>query len=467
MKSEKKIAVFGAGISGLATAHWLTQKGYDVTVFDSAGKAGGSMQTVFEEGYLVDFGPNSGLETTPLIAKLAEDVGIKNEMIYASEQANKRYILKNEKLLPLPTGPGALLKSSIFTIGGKFRVAFEPFVGKSDDGYYQSLYSFVERRLGKQFADYVIDPFVSGVYAGDPNKLSVQSAFPKVFALEQKYGGLIKGMIKGAKERKKSSETSKQSAKMFAFKNGMQSFPEAIAKSLGNKVKLSSKVVKVIDVDYGKRILYDNPDGSHAELEVDVIVSTIPASSTAELFDEIDNNLPQKLNQIVYPPVMVIYAGYDFSQIKRKLDGFGFLIPSKEQKNFLGAIWSSTIFPNRAPDGKASFTIFTGGIRNQKILKQTEDETIAYALKDFKEVMGISGEPEYLSFKLWPKAIPQYNLGYIEIEKYCDEFETKNPGLFLSGNFRGGISVGDCVKNSELVTNKVIDYMNNKYGANE
>jgi len=449
--NQNNIVIIGAGISGLTRAYFLTKKGFNVTVLESRDVVGGSMRTIKKDGYLIDFGPNSGLETTPLIKQMVDELGLSEQFIYADEVGNNRYILKKGELLPLPTGGGAFLKSELFSTKAKLRLMAEPFIGKSDDGYYQSISEFVTRRLGHEFLDYAIDPFVSGVYAGDPSKLSVKSAFPKLYRLEELYGGLIKGMIKGAKERKARNEESKQSAKMFSFKDGMQVLPNAIAEYLGDKVKLNANVDKVLKSENGYKVRF-NVNGVPAEIETDEVISAVPSYTAAKIFNEIDPNLAAHLNGIFYPSVMVIYLGYDKLKISRNLDGFGFLIPGKEKRNFLGAIWSSTIFPNRAPKGKAGFTIFVGGAKKQDYNWNKPDLIIAEVLSQFERIMKITGSPELVEYNIWKHAIPQYNIGYIEHENYFLRFEKANPGLHLTANFRGGISVGDCVKsNGELI----------------
>lgn len=453
--SEKKIVIIGAGISGLATAFWLNKNGHEVTVIESHSIVGGAMQTVCENGYLVDYGPNSGLETTPLIRQLVDELELTTEMIYANENSNKRYILREGKLQVLPTGLVPFIKTKLFSFKGKLRLFKEPFVGKSCDGYNQSIAQFVERRLGKEFLDYAIDPFVSGVFAGDPAKLSVKSAFPKLYRLEEVYGGLVKGMIKGARERKKRAEESKQSAKMFSFFNGMQTLPNAIANRFAEKIILEATVKKVERLN-SKWIVSFEKNGSLESIECDRIISTIPAYKAADIFESLDANLNSHLNAIYYPPVMVLYLAFDKKDIGIPLDGFGYLIPSKEKKNFLGAIWSSIIFPNRCIEDKAVFTLFVGGARNPQILEQDSQYLINAAVSEFKKIMKTNSDPVFFKSKLWKKAIPQYNLGYIEHEMYFEKFEEKNPGIFLSGNYRGGISVGDCLKNSEIVYKKVI-----------
>src|SRR5690606_10666774 len=182
---NKKIVILGAGITGLTTAYLLNKEGFDVTVLEKKNEVGGSMESVWIDGCLFDRGPNSGLETTPLLAKLVDELNLKDELLYGSREANKRYILRGSKLHPLPMSPMAFFKTDLFSLKAKLRIFAEPFVGRSKDGYYQSIAEFVTRRLGGEFLDYVINPFVAGVYAGDPKQLSVKSAFPKLYALEE------------------------------------------------------------------------------------------------------------------------------------------------------------------------------------------------------------------------------------------------------------------------------------------
>lgn len=454
MNNKKKVVVLGAGISGLSTAYWLHKDGFDVKILEAKSEAGGAMETSHQNGFLVDFGPNSGLETTPLIRQLVDEIGLSDEMIYASEISNKRYILRNNQLQALPTNPSLFIKTKLFSVKGKLRLLGEPFIRKSSDGYYQSIAQFVRRRLGEEFLDYAIDPFVSGVFAGDPNRLSVKSAFPKLYRLEEVYGGLVKGMVKGARERKKRAEESKQSAKMFSFINGMQSFPKAIAAKLKDKIEFDCSVKKIEKHESGYKIIYEK-NNSTIEISSDIIISTVPAYVASMIFGGMDKHLSGHLDNIYYPPVMVLYLGFNKKDIGLPLDGFGYLIPSKEKKNFLGAIWSSTIFPNRCDDNKAAFTIFVGGARSPHLFENDKQKLIDTALNEFKQIMKINSDPIFMKERMWNKAIPQYNIGYIEHENYFDKFEKDNPGIFLGGNYRGGISVGDCVKNSELIFNKV------------
>jgi oxygen-dependent protoporphyrinogen oxidase len=455
MNTEKKIVIMGAGISGLTTAYILKKDGFDVTILEKNSQAGGTMESTRTDGYLFDKGPNSWLETTPLIGDLVRELHLEGELLYGSKEANKRYIVRNNQLHPLPMTPGAFIKTKLFTPQGKARLFAEPLIGRSRDGYYQSIADFVKRRLGSEFLDYAINPFIAGVYAGDPTQLSVKSALPKLYALEEKYGGLMIGTVRSHKERKKRAEKAKASAKMFSFKNGMQVLPLALAESLKENIINGAEVtsVKKSGVDY--TVSY-NFFGETKIIKSPLVLSTMPAYCASEIFAGLDTKLTEHLNAVYYPPVIVLYLVYNKKDIGQPLDGFGFLVPQVEKKSFLGALWSSVIFPDRASEDQAALTIFIGGSRDPEVEKYDKDLLYKRVKDELHEIMHITAEPVFTAERFWKKSIPQYNIGYIEHEKYFEKFEENFPGLYLGGNYRGGISVGDCIKNSDSIAQKII-----------
>jgi oxygen-dependent protoporphyrinogen oxidase len=456
---SKKVVVIGAGISGLTPAYFLAKEGFDVTVLEKKREVGGSIETIREKGFLFDRGPNSGLETTPVLSRIVSELRLSDDLVYANKEASVRYILRDNMLHPLPMNPAAFIKTKLFSGKAKARLFAEPFIGRSKDGYYQSIADFVKRRLGQEFLDYAINPFVAGVYAGNPEDLSVKSSFPKLYELEEKYGGLIVGTVKSIKERRQRAEKSKQSARMFSFRDGMQKLPAAIASWLGDRIYTFCDVSSIEKKGNGFRIIYNNA-GHHKEIECDILISTVPAYTAAELFKSWDEKLTEHLNAVYYPPVLALMLGYNKESIRQSLDGFGFLVPAKERRSFLGAIWSSVIFPNRTDDDKAAFTLFVGGARDPEVGNIDKEILIKKVRGEFEKIMGITEEPVYIGYKYWAKAIPQYNLGYIEHERYFDEFEKRNPGLNFSGNYRGGISIGDCLKNGELLAERIKTIIN-------
>jgi len=456
----EEIIIIGSGITGLTTAYWLKKEGFKVKILESSNRVGGNIHTEKHLDFVFDTGPNSGLETTPLIRQLVEELNLQDEFIYAKKEANKRYILRDNVLHPLPMNPKDFITTKLFSTKGKLRVLFEPFVGKSNDGYYQSLAEFVRRRLGQEFLDYAINPFVSGVFAGDPEDLSVKSAFPKLYRLEEVYGGLFKGMVKGAKERKKRAEKSKQSAAMFSFRNGMSVLPNKLGEFLKDEILLNHSVVEIKKSEKGFVVRAES-NGNQISLESESILFTIPAYKTAEILKSFDGYLFNHLNTIYYPPVLVLNVIYRKDKINQALDGFGFLIPEKEKKSFLGAIWNDAIFPNRGNEQFATFTLFVGGVRQSKIFEKDLNEIINVVLNEFEQIMKITQKPESIKYRFWERAIPQYSIGYIEKEKAMDEFERNNKGIFLGGNYRGGISVGDCIKNSRIHFERISNFVRN------
>lgn len=452
--------IIGAGISGLATAFLLKKNGLNVIVLEAESEVGGTMKSKRVNDYLVEFGPNSALETTHLFKQIADEIGISNEMVYANEFANKRYIFKNGKLHPIPMKPQEFFKSKLWSWTGKFRIMLEPFHGRAkntagDPYWEETVAQFVRRRLGKEFLDYTINPFVAGVYAGDPEKLGVRSAFPRLYALEEKYGGLIIGTIKGAKERKKREEKSKITAKMFSFIDGMGTLPNAISNYLGNSVITEAKV-KSIKKDVKGYIVEFEKDGRIENLFSEAVVVSTPAYAAAEIVKELSAKIEDALKQIYYPPVAVVIFGYKEEQIGIELDGFGYLIPEKEKRKILGTLWSSTIFPKRAPNGYVELTTFVGGTRQPELALKGDDELTKIVSDELKDIMKIKGEPEFVWISKWEKAIPQYNIGHLRIMAMIDEFEKENPGIYLCANYRGGISVGDCVMSAEKTANKIL-----------
>lgn len=456
----EEIVIIGAGITGLSTAYWLKKDGFKVKILEASNQVGGNIKTEKHQNFVFDTGPNSGLETTPLIKQIVDELNLQDEFVYANKESNKRYILRDNVLHPLPMNPKDFITTRLFSTSGKFRVLLEPFIGKSKDGYYQSVAEFVRRRLGQEFLDYAINPFVSGVFAGDPENLSVKSAFPKLYRLEEVYGGLFKGMIKGAKERKQRAEKSKQSAAMFSFRNGMSALTNRLGEFLKDEILLNHQLTKVQKVD--DRILINAvEDGNEKVFETKSVLFTIPAYSTAEILRELDGYLYNHLITIYYPPVLVLNVIYRKDKIGQPLDGFGFLIPEKEKKSFLGAIWNDSIFPNRGDQDFASFTIFVGGARQAKIFENDLNELINRVLSEFEQIMKITIKPESIKYKFWEKAIPQYSLGYIEKENAINQFEKNNKGIFVGGNYRGGISVGDCIKNSKIHFERLANFVRN------
>lgn len=461
MNQNHKVIVIGGGITGLTVTHHLHRQGIDAALFEREVNTGGTITTLQNDGWVVERGPNSGLDTTPLLKELFTELGIKDKLIYANPCADKRYVLRNGDLHPIPMSPLAFFSSKLWSASGKFRILKEPFIGKSLKE--ETISEFVTRRLGTELLDYAINPFVAGVFAGDPSKLSVRSAFPKLYALEEKYGGLIRGMIMGARERKKRAEKAKDRSRQFSFINGMQMLPDAIHASLGNKVNCRMQIVGIRNnAGNGAQGFSMEVISGEKPMSVtsDIVVLAIPSYAAAELIKEFDPELARDLASIYYPPVAEVFLGYGKGQVGRPLDGFGFLIPEKENRKILGTIWSSVIFPGRAPDGFDGFTTFLGGSRQPAMASLPDKELVGTVHGELKEIMKIQGEPVVSFINRWERAIPQYQLGHGEIMKRIEDFEIRHKGLVLGGNYRGGISISDCIISAKRISDQVRLLMN-------
>jgi oxygen-dependent protoporphyrinogen oxidase len=462
--TKTDVIVIGEGITGLCIAYWMKKRGIKVTVLAKDNEVGGTMKSVLDQGFLYETGANTALETTPLFKELISELNLKSEFSYASPEGKNRYILRDGVLHSMPLGPGSFISTKLFSPAAKLRVLKEPFIGRADKE--ESIAEFVERRLGREFLDYAIDPFVAGVFAGKPEQLSVRSAFPKLYALEEKYGGLVKGMIKGAKERKQRAEKAKDRAETFSFISGMQKLPQAIGASLGNSVILNAKVTNIRNLTTTRNEPVNEPDArrylieylhhdKETEIEADHVVFAVPAYDASPIIKSLSVETAHVLSSIYYSPIISIFLGVRREDIGRRLDGFGFLIPSKEKRKILGCLWNSCLFDNRAPAGMVAVNAFIGGSRQPELTMMNDERVIQTTVDELKSIMQLSGNPIYLHLTRWQKSIPQYEIGYQQKMEALTQFEESQPGIVLAGNYRGGISVGDCVQNAYEIAEKL------------
>lgn len=318
----------------------------------------------------------------------------------------------------------------------------------------------MRRRLGAEFLDYAINPFVGGVYAGNPEMLSVSAAFPRLHQLEQEHGSLIRGQLLGARARDRDLEKSKQSAPIFAFREGMQTLTDAIARHLP-RIELGTKVVSVTAGDNCYVINADST-GTRREFRAPAVLLAVPAYAAARLVASIAPHAATALAEIPYPPVAVAHSAYRRSAITHPLDGFGMLVPECERRQILGTIFSSSLFDNRAPRELALLTTFLGGMRQPELAQLGEREIAYIAEAENAELLGIAGRAEFVKVTRWARAIPQYTLGHSVRIAQLDEAERMFPGLFFCANYRGGVAIGDCIKSGHRTANAMADFLHGR-----
>lgn len=448
-----KVVIVGAGISGLCIAFFLKRAGIPVLVLEAEEEVGGTMRSRRIGGYLVELGPNSALETTPLFQELIGALGLAQERVYANEAAKNRYILRDGTLHPLPMSPLAFVRSRLWSWRGKLRLLAEPLHGRADTE--ESVADFVRRRVGQEFLDYAVNPLVAGIYAGDPERLSVRFAFPRLFALEAQYGGLILGLLRGARERRRRPEASRLVARLFSFREGMGMLPRAIAATLDDALWLATRATGLSRIGAAFEIAFER-EGRRDALRAERVVLAVPAYRAAPLIESFAPEAARALRRIVYPPVSAVVLGYREAAIGRPLDGFGFLVPEKEGRRILGTIWNSAIFPDRAPQGSVTLTTFVGGMRQPELAQRSDEELINLVAEELGEIMRLRDAPEFAYISRWERAIPQYELGYGEILATLDGVEREHAGLYFCANYRGGIAVGDCLRNAHETTRRIL-----------
>jgi oxygen-dependent protoporphyrinogen oxidase len=450
-----RIAIVGGGISGLSLAYCLFEKdpSCDIIVLESERRPGGKIWTDRADGFLCEGGVNGFLDNRPKTLELSQKVAIKP--IRSSEAARKRFVFSEGKLHRLPETPPAFLKSGLLSLSGRIRVIAELLVpGRASNE--ETLAQFARRRLGREAYEKLIDPMASGIYAGDPEMLSLKACFPRVYNLEKKYGGLIRGMMRLKKERKR------QGAKedvgpgpggiLTSFYDGMGELVEALKKVLGDKVKVGCEVSSIDRKDKIYTVFLKNGK----EIETDVVVMASPAYATANLIQSLDRELASIISEIPYPALSVVCMGFKKDKIRSQLDGFGFLIPAREKRKILGTLWDSSIFPNRAPEGHVLLRSMLGGARASDMAMENDSRLVDTVRGELADIMDIANEPDFVRIYRHEKAIPQYTTGHAGKMIRIDSLLSKHNGLYLTGNAYRGIGVNDCIENSFKLSEKIL-----------
>ena len=458
-KQDRTVAVIGGGITGLTAAFRLQEAGIPVTVYESGGRVGGVIRSIRRDGYLAEAGPNTILETSPKVAELVADLGLEDRRLYPDPRAKNRYVVRNQRLVNMPSSPLGFASTPLFSPSAKLRLLAEPFIRRAPEAVEESVAQFVVRRLGREFLDHAIDGLVSGIYAGDPDRLSVPQAFPKLHKLEQRYGSLLKGQILGARERKRSGEVAKPDAPKFSFDEGLQVLTDTLYSKLGEAVRLYCAVAKLEQLQSGWLVTAEC-GGYEVEREHSAVLYAGTAFRLAQM--QIDTNAYVNwpaFSQISYPPVASVALGFHREDVAHPLDGFGMLIPHAEEFNILGTIFSSSLFPNRAPAGHVLLTSYLGGARSPDLASRSADELYDVTWADLRQLLGITGKPTFRQHVLFPKAIPQYEVGFGRFRTLMRDIESKAPGFFLAGHYRDGISLADSIVSATAASARVDEFL--------
>ncbi len=484
--------IIGAGLTGLVAAHRLKKLGRDVLLLDSGARAGGVIYSNDVEGFLIEAGPNSFRGTHELL-DLVDELALSDELVTADPRA-PAYVYSGAELHAVPMSPAALIKTNLLTTSAKLRLLREPFIKRrtvegvgqtvslssSEEDHLvqqnlsrharqtdslpnlaeESIASFVRRRLGNEILEKLVAPFLSGVYAGNPEALSVQACFPKLAEFEAEAGSILRGAVKAMRASRKAhrpGEPPKRSLRPYrlcSFRRGMGELPKKLAQGLGESLLTEARVVNLHKTDDAFEIAVEHR-GENKTLACSALVIATPAFATAKLLSSFAPEMAALVTEIPYASIASVPLAYRTEQVARKLAGFGFLAPRREGLRTLGSIWNSCLFAERAPDGWVVTTNFIGGATDPEAVSLSDDELIRTVHSNLSKVLGLTGEPRRLPITRYERGIPQYTLGHAARVAKLEAFRQNHFGLWLAGNYLGGVSLGDCVKQAERIAAEI------------
>ncbi|MDO9694667.1 MAG: protoporphyrinogen oxidase [Candidatus Latescibacteria bacterium] len=466
----RRAVVIGGGVSGLATALRLldgaTQRGLDlrVDVLEAAPDFGGNLRTLAHDGWRLEWGPNGFLDNEPATLRLVERLGLSGELVRSSDAARRRFLVVGGRLREIPASPPAFLRTDLFTPRAKLRVLGELLVPRrrdlgraaEDPATDESVWEFGRRRLGRDFAELMLDPMVKGIFGGDARRLSLAAAFPRMVELERDHGSLFRALAAISRKRRKAADAG-PSGTLHSFREGMAALPAALARSLGADPRatlVTSRGVASLRRDGdGWRVGAD--DGG--SIACDAVVHAAPAHAAAAHLRGLDPALAGQLDGIPYVPMAVIALGYARDDVAHDLDGFGMLIPTCEHSRLLGALWTSSIFPGRAPQGRVLLHCMAGGPLDPRVLDDGDGALRDRAVAELRGLLGLRGEPVMVQVFRHARAIAQYEPGHLALLRRIDARLADLPGLHLSGSSYRGVSVNACLKESESMAAAVLD----------
>jgi oxygen-dependent protoporphyrinogen oxidase len=465
----KRALIIGGGISGLATAFYLQRSALaeglelEVQVLEKEERPGGKIWSIKDQGYLCEWGPNGFLDSKPQTLDLCEDLGISGQLLRSNDDARKRYIFSNGMLHRLPENGPSFFASKLISWPGKIRLAMEPFAPKSPAGVDETLAAFGRRRLGNEALQKLISPMVSGIFAGDPETMSLKSCFPRIAELESEYGGLVMAMVLLARKKRREraegkvvSSAAGPGGVLTSFREGIHEITESLAKSLGTGVVATGQDVR--EVSQGKSVPFRVRTGA-GELDADLVVVATPSFAAAGMLRSVQGDIADILEGIPYSSMTVACFGYERERLEHNLDGFGFLIPKAEGMATLGTLWDSSIFDNRAPEGHVLLRSMLGGACFPEYIELPDEEVVARVQNDLRTILGIKESPEFVRIFRHEKAIPQYSVGHGARLKALEESLCSFPGLVITGNSYRGISLNDCVASAVRAADEGIAYL--------
>lgn len=456
IKKTVDVVLIGAGLTGLTAAFYLHKQGKRVAVIEKENRIGGQIESLHHKGFIFEKGPNTGVLSYPEVAELFQDLSPLCELETANEDAKRRLIWKGERFHEIPSSLLGGVTTSLFSLKDKFRILGEPFRAKGEDPN-ESVASLTRRRLGKSFLNYAVDPFLSGVYAGNPETLITKYALPKLYRLEQAYGSFIKGAIAKAKQPK-TDRDKLANKKVFSAIGGLEQIPKAIAKKIGaHSFYLAAKdtAIRPEGDHWSTRF---SREGNSFELLSKQVVTTVGGYALPQLLPFLERDILSKITNLRYAPVVQISVGIkDTGNLH--FNAFGGLVPSCEKRDVLGILFPSACFEGRAPQKGALFSFFIGGVKRVELTQKTDEELTALVLDHLHSMLKFPKEvePDLIHIFRHPRAIPQYEQTSEERFKSIDRIQREYKGLILAGNIKDGIGMSDRIKQGVSIARELAD----------
>jgi oxygen-dependent protoporphyrinogen oxidase len=446
----------GGGISGLSLAFELLNRGASVLLFEAASRVGGTIQSTVDQGFITEAGPNGFLDREPATRALATALGLTDRIRPADAVAKKRFIFTRGALREVPSSPPAFLKSNILPFTARLRVALELFTRRRRDAEDETLADFARRHLGEAATRVLIDAMQAGIFAGNPEKLSLAATFPKMAELERDHRSLILAMVRLQKQRRGTgiaTETSGPSGTLCSFEGGLETLTRTLGESLAPSIR-RSEARSIARLGTGWRLQISTANAEEW-VEAERLVLAVPSYVAARLLRPLDGALAAELDAIQYAPVCVVHLGYP--RIERAVpNGFGFLVPSEEKMRILGAIFISSIFPWRSVERRTLLTCMVAGARQPELFDLSDAELLNCVRQDLQRALGLSADPSFHRVSRWQRGIPQYNVGHLARLRRIDAQLSKLPGLSLTGNAFRGVGLNDCIRNSAALAKKLM-----------
>ena len=444
--------VVGAGISGLVCAYSLRKSGIAAQIVEASPRPGGVIHSVPRDGFLLELGPQS-FSGSSVLRKLSAELGISDERLLAPPQA-PRYVLIDGKLQPAPLNPPAFFMSSMIDGATKWSVLRDIFGKSIPPGADESVAAFVRRKFSPQLLDRLVGPFVSGVYAGDPEGLSVRSAFPQLYEAEKASGSIVRGLWRLAKSKKGPRER----PTLETFREGNETLVRALANDLGPALLTETRLTAISRREDGFFLVHLKNLAGEDSVSTKSLILATPTDVTGTLLSQLDPSFETPLRSVDYAAVAVVSLGYRQQDVGHSLNGFGFLVPRSAGLRVLGSVWNSSLFPGRAQQGHALLTTFVGGATDPAAAKLNADDLAGLVHREISPLLSVKREPVFSNVTIWPRALPQYNLGHGDrlaaLAKLCARF----PGLCLIGNYLRGPAIGSCVDQALAVAEQVRNF---------